>query len=187
MESADLCCSKWLWRGSQHTAQALPPILGTNIARSNTLEIVAFNICFFFLLFFYFLCLSINFITVPKHLCVSMFYFVRIFSIWILWFPQAVRERHECVMRFISIARSFLIQLLHILKRRGSGNHWGIDASEASKTKNNWLFSNSCRPQNNLHSAHFPTDLSNWIWKKRVQAIHPKLRVQTREREAHWR
>jgi hypothetical protein len=54
MESADLCCSKWLWRGSQHTAQALPPILGTNIARSNTLEIVAFNICFFFLLFFIF-------------------------------------------------------------------------------------------------------------------------------------
>ena len=68
-----------LERESAH-ARVLLQILGTNIARSNTLEIVAFNICFFSR-FFNFFALSINFITVPKHLCVRMFYFVRIFSI----------------------------------------------------------------------------------------------------------
>lgn len=64
-------------------------------------------------------------------------------------FPQAIREKRGCVMYFISIGRTCLIQMLHILTLEGPVEIVWESMGGSSQDKNNWLLSNSCGRRNN--------------------------------------
>lgn len=105
--------------------QILFEILGTNIARSNTLTIVHLGYL-----------MAINKLCNSFHRSIKVSYTLFAFSFAMdSGFPRAMKEHCGCVTYFILIGWAYLIQLLHILTWRGSENRFRINGRKQARQK----------------------------------------------------
>lgn len=124
MESADPYCSKWLQR-RKTAAQILFEILFTNIARSNTLNILYSKYL-----------IAINKLHNSSHRSINASFSLFAFSSAMnSQFPQAMKVKRGCVTYFILIGWAYLIQLLHILTWRCSENRLRINGRKQARQK----------------------------------------------------
>jgi len=124
MESADPYCSKWHEKRTA-AAQSLFEILRTNIARSNTLNILYSKYL-----------KAINKLYKSSHRSIKVSFILFAFSSAMnSHFPQAMKDNCECVTCFILIGWAYLIQLLHIHTWRCSENRLRVNVRKQARQK----------------------------------------------------